>query len=135
MALWLISACTPTPQPIEFGTDACAHCKMTIVDKPFSAEAVTTKGKVYKFDAIECMVDFIKEKEETEYAHLLVRDYLSPSEWQDARQCSYLISQNLPSPMGAFLSAYKNPAGANQLQQQKSGEVYDWQGLKNQLKR
>ena len=29
---------------------------MTIVDRQHAAEAVTSKGKVFKFDAIECMV-------------------------------------------------------------------------------
>ncbi|MCC6725443.1 MAG: hypothetical protein IT258_13125, partial [Saprospiraceae bacterium] len=47
----LLTACTPTAEPISFGEDMCAHCKMTIVDEQFAAEAVSQKGKVYKFDA------------------------------------------------------------------------------------
>ena len=33
-------------------------CKMTLVDKKFGAEVVTKKGKVYKFDDLNCMIKF-----------------------------------------------------------------------------
>ncbi|MEK7254793.1 MAG: nitrous oxide reductase accessory protein NosL, partial [Bacteroidota bacterium] len=115
-AIALLNACSPSPQPIELGTDACDHCQMTIVDEPFAAELVTKKGKVFKFDAIECMVNYLKDKGEDEFAHLLVRDFESPKDWQEARQSTYLVSPNLPSPMGGNLSAYKTEAAAKAMQ-------------------
>ncbi len=129
----LFTACTPTAEPISFGEDMCAHCKMTIVDEPFAAEVVTQKGKVYKFDAIECMVEYLKIKQADEMAMMLVRDYENPKEWQDAIQCNYLISKDLPSPMGAGLSAWLSKENAEAVQAQKGGEVYDWAGLKAQF--
>ena len=36
--LWLISSCTPTPEPIEYGADMCDFCKMSIVDAQHGAE-------------------------------------------------------------------------------------------------
>lgn len=128
--LLLLISCKPAPEPIEFGVDACAHCRMTIVEKPFAAELVSKKGKVYKFDAIECQMDFLKNMEENDIAILLVRDYDMPDEWQDAKQCSYLISNEIPSPMGAFLSAYKDKEAAEIKREDKGGEVLDWDGLK-----
>ncbi len=106
---------------------------MTIVDEPFAAELVTKKGKVFKFDAIECMVNYLKDKGEDEFAHLLVRDFESPKDWQEARQSTYLVSPNLPSPMGGNLSAYKTEAAAKAMQAEKSGEVFTWAELKKQL--
>jgi copper chaperone NosL len=128
-----IMACTPTAEPVAFGEDMCAHCKMTIVDEPFAAEAVSQKGKVYKFDAIECMVEFLKIKQSDEMALTLVRDYENPKEWQDANQCNYLISKDLPSPMGAGLSAWRSKENAEAMKAEKGGEVYDWEGLKQQF--
>ena len=52
-----LAACTVAPVPINFGSDGCHFCKMTIVDKQHAAELVTSKGKAYKYDAIECMID------------------------------------------------------------------------------
>ena len=46
-------SCSKTPQPINYGTDMCHFCQMTIVTKTHAAQMVTTKGKQYKFDAIE----------------------------------------------------------------------------------
>lgn len=135
LSLLLLISCSPTPQPIDFGTDMCAHCKMTIVEKPFSAELVSVKGKVFKFDAIECMVHYLEQNSENDYALFLVRDYSAPDDWQDARQCAYLISENLPSPMGAFLSAYRDPQAAEKIQQERGGEVFDWNELKQRISR
>ena len=126
----LLAACSPSPQSIEFGSDLCAHCQMTIVDKPFAAELVTKKGKVFKFDAVECMVNYLKEKDEADFALLLVQDYENPGDWQDAAQSFYLISEALPSPMGGNLSAYKHAEGAKKMQAEKGGEVLIWQNVK-----
>jgi copper chaperone NosL len=129
----LFTACTPAAEPISFGEDMCAHCKMTIVDEPFAAEVVTQKGKVYKFDAIECMVEFLKIKQADQMALTLVRDYENPKEWQDASQCNYLISKDLPSPMGAGLSAWLSKENAEAMKAEKGGEVYDWEGLQQKF--
>jgi copper chaperone NosL len=128
-----LSACSPTPQPIDLGTDLCDHCKMTIVQEPFAAELVTKKGKVFKFDAIECMAAYLNDKEDSEFEFFLVKDLNEPAEWQDARTSSYLVSKALPSPMGAFLSAYKDADGANEMREAKGGEVFDWKNLRQYL--
>ena len=44
---------------------------MTIVDNKHSAELVTTKGKVYKFDAIECMIRHLQNIEDQQYQFIL----------------------------------------------------------------
>ncbi len=135
LLLFLLAACSPTPQAVEFGTDACAHCKMTIVEKPFCAEVVSAKGKAFKFDAIECMVHYLEQKNEEDYSLFLVRDFTNPDDWQDARQSFYLISENLPSPMGAFLSAYASRKSADMMQEEMGGQVFDWNELKQEIRR
>ncbi len=107
---------------------------MSIVDQQHAAELVTGKGKVFKFDAIECMVDYLKANETTIYAYYLVRDFNQPAEWQDALTSHYLISEAIPSPMGANLSAFKDEKSAAEIRDQKGGEVYNWEALKGYLK-
>lgn len=126
----LISACAPQPRPIEYGADGCAYCMMTIVDNQHAAEAVTKKGRVYKFDAIECMVNYTMTHPETEMAFLLVNPYTQPGELVAAKESTFLISPNLPSPMGAFLSAFPSRNAAMEMQREVEGELYDWEELR-----
>lgn len=132
-AIVLLASCQPSSQPISYGHDECVHCKMSIVEAPFAAELVTKKGKVFKFDAIECMLAYLKEQTEKDYAMYLVHDYEASTEWLDATQCNYLISNELPSPMGGFLSAYSTKQDADKMQASKGGEVYDWAELQNKF--
>ena len=46
--LLIFTSCNVGPQAINYGSDGCHFCKMTIVDKVHAAEIVTKKGKVYK---------------------------------------------------------------------------------------
>ena len=130
----LLTACQPLAEPIDYGADACDFCKMTIVDAQHGAEAVTSKGKVYKFDAIECLSNFLEQKQDKPFAFLLVNDYHSPKELMDATTSYYLISKNLPSPMGAYLTAFREQSAAVEMQQAKGGQVFDWKGMLVYLK-
>ena len=129
LTLCLLLSCNVEPRPIDYGSDKCEFCKMTIVDPRFGAEVVTEKGKVFKFDAIECMVNYIQTTPAQDYAFLLVNDFEQPSILVDAQKCSYLISKAVPSPMGAYLSAYQNVGSAVSMQEDKGGQTYDWHAL------
>lgn len=124
-ALSLIS-CEIGPEPIHYGEDGCEYCKMTIVDRQHAAELVTSKGKVYKFDAIECMVNFRKDHKDIQYALYLVTDFSNPGELVDATISTFLISENISSPMGANLSAFYDESAAREIQSTHGGEIYDW---------
>ena len=132
--LLAMSACQPSPKPIGYGSDMCHFCKMTIVDAQHGAEAVTAKGKVFMFDAIECLANYVEQEQGTAFAYLLVNDYHAPKELINATESHYLISQNLPSPMGAFLTAFRDKAAAYEMQKAKGGEVFEWDGLLAYLK-
>lgn len=127
--LLLFFGCNVSPKAINYGDDGCHFCKMTIVDKIHAAEIVTKKGKVYKFDATECMINSFEEFNTSEIAHFLSNNYTEPEALIDATKATFLISKNVPSPMGAFLSAFKNKIDAENLQNQKSGTLYSWEEL------
>jgi copper chaperone NosL len=107
---------------------------MTIVDAQHGAEAVTSKGKVYRFDAIECLANFTEQQQNKSFAFLLVNDYHSPKELIDAKTSHYLISKKLPSPMGAYLTAFREKSAALEMQKAKGGEVFDWDEVRGYLK-
>ena len=104
----------------------CQYCKMTIVDAQHAAQLVTDKGKVTNYDAIECMINHLNSQEDLNLAFTLVNDFSKPSMLIDAETSYYLISKALPSPMGAFLSAFSSYEEAHNVQLQKGGEVYSW---------
>ena len=130
--LLFLSACAIEPAPINYGQDACEFCKMNIVDQQHAAEIVTKKGKSYKYDAVECMLNYLNRNDlaSEEMAFLLVCNYNQPGELIEAKKASYMISEAIPSPMGAFLSALDNPDSAKQIIELKGGEVLTWDELK-----
>lgn len=130
-----LAACSTGPEPIAYGHDGCAYCEMTIMDHRYGTELVTSKGKIYKFDSIECLVRYIKEGEaEKENAKLfLLTPFTHPETLEDANHSFILHSQNMPSPMGMFLTAFKDEATALQFQKENGGEIYTWKELLDQF--
>lgn len=131
--LLLTISCKVEPEAIEYGKDQCIFCKMNIVDQTHSAQLVTAKGKQFKFDAVECMVNYLDQNREEKIALLLVADYANPGEMTEAEKATYLITPAIKSPMGANLSAFSVKNKAEEFQQKHLGEIYTWETLKQKL--
>ncbi len=103
-----IYGCTVEPEPLAYGTDVCHTCKMTLMDDKFGAEIVTKKGKVYKFDDVNCMLGFYHSdfEEQGNIAHLLVVNFAQPTELIDATNSWYLKSELIRSPMASGIAAF-----------------------------
>ncbi|MBC8753346.1 nitrous oxide reductase accessory protein NosL [Kordia sp. YSTF-M3] len=129
----LMSACNTNPKPIDYGNDGCHFCKMTIVDKIHGSELITDKGKVFKFDATECMLNYMAETKDLQIGNILTNYYEAPTELIKTQEATFLISENLPSPMGAYLTAFENTANAEKVQAEKGGKLYNWEALKAHL--
>lgn len=129
-------SCSHDPEPINFNSDQCVHCKMTIEDTRFGAEIVTKKGKVYKFDALECLMKYVSKGKilEEEIEKIFVIDFSQPSKFIEATSAIFLISPNLPSPMGAYLSAYSGKASAEAQKNSNGGDLFNWNDLRNKIK-
>lgn len=127
--LCLFFSCSIEPESINYGTDACSFCKMTIVDQQHASQYVTNKGKQFKFDAIECMVNDLGEKESDDIAIFLIADYDSPGHMVPAISSVYLISPAIKSPMGANLSGFASNEKALITQKNSGGDLYSWQEL------
>ena len=124
-----LGACKPEAGKIEYGKDGCSFCSMTIVDNQHAAQIVTDKGKVFKFDAVECMLNDYKKRVKSEVALILVNNYDDPGQFIPAENAAFLISKAIPSPMGAFLSAFDNNETAMIIKAEKGGDLYNWQSI------
>lgn len=131
----LLVSCNTKPEQIEYGTDACHFCNMTIVDRQHASQIVTSKGKAFKYDAIECMLNSLNDDmSDSEIAHYLVADFNQPGQLMDATLSSYLISDQISSPMGANLSAFENEKAAQKAKEKFTGEIFSWEAIQNHLK-
>lgn len=103
----LFMACTPEKEPIVFGKDHCAYCKMGIVDPKFGSEMVTEQGRVYKFDAVECMVPFMQENPDMEPALVLAIAFDDPENLYEVDQLYFEVDAKYQSPMGGHIAAFR----------------------------
>jgi copper chaperone NosL len=132
-AAFVLSSCSAGPEPIVYGKDYCDHCRMQIMDEKFGAEIVTQKGKIIKFDATECLLHYLSEQNDESKSKmklLLVTDALNKGKLVDADKAVYIITEKMPSPMGANISAYSSAEDAKKIQQQYEGERLTWNQLK-----
>ncbi|MCM4164276.1 MULTISPECIES: nitrous oxide reductase accessory protein NosL [unclassified Arenibacter] len=132
--LLLATSCSVGPKPIAYGSDGCHFCSMTIVDRQHAAEIVTDKGKVFKFDSSECMMNHLKEIDRNQIALYLVNDYNQPGKLIDAKEAIYMISERIPSPMGEFLTAFKTEQEAVDALMTNGGDLFTWEQLKLRFK-
>lgn len=130
MLVVLISACSQKPAEIHYGSDECAHCKMMITDSQFASQIVTEKGKVIKFDAIECMAVYHRNhSKELEGAKLWVNNYNNPGKWLSASNAQFVKSEVVNSPMGESLLAFPSQEVAKKHLQDKPGKLMDWEEI------
>ncbi|MBK8550470.1 MAG: nitrous oxide reductase accessory protein NosL [Ignavibacteria bacterium] len=136
LSLIVLLACSKEITPIEYGKDQCEHCRMTLTDKKYGAEIITKKDKAIKFDAAECMLNYIKEKkiEENDVDKYYVINLTEPGVLIDAMNAAYLISPELRSPMGENISSFADKNTAEKYLNDHGGVIFSWDELKNKFK-
>lgn len=133
ISIVLLISCKVEPKEINFGQDICYYCKMTIVDKPFASEIVSDKGKVYVYDAIECMIKNINV-ENLNPKMYLVYDYKNTNQFLNATESYFVVSTNIKSPMGENLAAFEKIKVANQFIENNGGKLYNWAEINTRFK-
>lgn len=132
----LMMRCTVEPEPLVYGIDECHTCKMTLMDKKFGAEIVTTKGKVYKFDDINCMVNFHNSESEQDenFAYRLVIDFANPETFIDATNSYYVMSDSIHTPMASGIAAFDSEKDFNKAKKDWNGILMSWGEVVTQFK-
>ncbi|RIW17216.1 nitrous oxide reductase [Algoriphagus lacus] len=132
----VFAACSADPRPIAFGQVGCHHCKMTLMDPKFGAELVTEKGKVFVFDDINCMLQYLdtEEGKAQQYKHRLVTDFEAPNALIDASTAFYLKGEAFQTPMASQVVAFSNYERMEQYKNGQGGVYLAWGELQTQFK-
>lgn len=131
-----ILSCAVEPEPLQYGQDACHTCKMTLMDKKFGAELVSKKGKVFKFDDVNCMLTFYNsgDIDSRDFAYRLVTDFSKPATLIDANDAFYLKSPGVKSPMASQIAAFGEKQTMEQTKKELKGIYLVWGELVTQFK-
>lgn len=131
LATIVLVSCGNDPQPILFGEDNCAHCKMMITDEKYGAEIVTDKGKIYKYDSIECLLEQLHTQtvKDDQIGSMWVIDFGNPSTLLDAKSAFYIKNDNFRSPMGLNVQAFGNVQNFNNFFNENGGKKLNWSDL------
>lgn len=131
-----LAACTVEPEPLQFGKDGCHTCKMTLMDSKFGAEIVTSKGKIYKFDDVNCLLTFYNggQVSTEEMKEILIVDFSKPEKLIDARNALYVKSESIKSPMAGNVAAFESNDDLEKLNADWKGILLTWGELQTQFK-
>ena len=130
-SILILTTCGNDPEPINFGEDNCAHCKMMITDEKYGAELVTDKGKIYKYDSVECLLEQLHKQtfREEQIASIWVIDFSNPRTLIDARSAFYTQNDEFRSPMGLNVQTFQTEDNFNKFFSENGGEKLNWSEL------
>jgi copper chaperone NosL len=109
------------PEPIAYGRDVCAHCRMHLGRPGFAGELRDTHGTLEKFDDVGCLL------------HALLTTHVeTPEAWVEDHAgdgfvplvSAYLVrSQRVGTPMGYGVVAFRTEAAARDFAAANQGDV------------
>ena len=127
-ALLLVACGVAGPVPLEWGVAGCTHCHMTLADRRFGAEVITTHGRALPFDDAGCAADHLVSgaTPPTEVSSVWVVDYSRPDTLLAASAAVFVRSEKFPTPMGSGVVALPDSARARALAAESGGVVLTW---------
>ena len=123
------ASAAPLDQPpdIRYGEDICDQCGMIISEARFAAAYVTSQGEVRRFDDIGGMLRFHLERSE-DVAVFWVHDYETEA-WVRADQATFVMDEELYTPMGFGIVAFSEPQRAQRLAAERQGRLFTFEEL------
>lgn len=115
------------PPSIKLGRDACKRCGMIISEERFASGIVDSKGNAQVFDDTGEMVATVQE-EGLNDRRVWVHGYPS-LEWMDAREAWYVVTMDLPTPMGSGVFPFDTQDEAQAFASEHDAPVYSWDEL------
>ncbi|GAB4207334.1 MAG: hypothetical protein Fur0023_18030 [Bacteroidia bacterium] len=125
-SIGILYACSKKAEPLNYDREECYLCKMLITDRKFGSEILTKKGKIYKFDSIECMIEFLNEFDKNNIDQILTVDYSVPEKLIDAKNALYFHTDEISSPMGANILSFEKRDSLNVYAQKYTGELMNF---------
>lgn len=127
--LTLSSCSSKNPEPLVLNKDLCESCKMTYADVRFGAEYITSKGKVYKFDDLSCMLAFSSNNKNMVIDKWFINDYNGNNILIDATKAWYVLHETIKSPMNGNTAAFAQQQEAEKFAASFAGKVSTWEEI------
>ena len=108
-------------EPITYGRDACAHCRMHISQPGFAAELRDSNGVLTKYDDIGCMLHAMVALHH-EVPEVWVEDH-DGGGFVPLLSASLVRAERLETPMGYGIVAFKDAGAAATFARAQGGEV------------
>ena len=112
-------------RPVRVGVDVCPYCNMTVIDARYAAQMVSRTGKVYSYDAIECLVDHLngyggpKAAPRELYAADFAASRADRAGLRAVDGLVFLYHRRIRTPMGGGLVAFARPEDADRFVQER----------------
>lgn len=128
LVITILNGCKAEPEPINYGKDDCAYCKMTIIDSRYGGELLMKKGRVFKFDDISCLVNYLKSNPTApdQIKLTLLSSYLKQGEFITISNATLLKGDKVKSPMNGNIAAVETSEAAS-LEKAINGHTLTWQ--------
>lgn len=130
LVVFTLAGCKSGPEPIVIGKDPCSFCKMTISDPRFGAEWVSSRGKLFKFDDVHCLLAYRRNSPDSaDKGSLYFVDFFGDHRLLPQKQSLFYQSEALHSPMGGNIAACAVEDSLKLLAQQFPGKKISWSEL------
>lgn len=128
-SIFLASCGNNGPEPINYNQDACEFCKMSISESRFAAELITVKGRVYKFDDLQCLLQYGASNKEVTVKNYYVGNFLEEKQLIDVTTALFVKHETLRSPMGGNTAAFATQKAAADYASKNQAEIIAWKEL------
>lgn len=134
----LVAGWAMAQRPLQVGIDRCPYCQMTAIDGRFAAQHITPLGRVYRYDAIECLVDHLNGHgpPAPEIGELFAADFAASSaanaHYLPVEALLFLHHPRIRTPMGGGLVAFGEAAAAERFiaeRRLRDVRTLDWHAL------
>jgi copper chaperone NosL len=124
----MVGCSAPGPGPIQYDSDVCDHCHMTISDPAFAAQLVTRSGKVYRFDDPTCLASFVASSSvaPADVHSIWMNDHRRPDTFVRAQDAFFVVSDRIRAPMNGRTAAFTAHTDAASLQSAVGGQLQRW---------
>lgn len=129
IVLFLSSCGNSGPEPINYNKDACDFCKMSISESRFAAELITVKGRAYKFDDLQCLLQYDASNKEVAVKNYYVGSFLEDGKLIDATTAFFVKHESMRSPMGGNTAAFTTQKTAADYASKNQVEIMEWKDL------
>lgn len=133
LALACVSACGDSapdgPPELRLGIDVCDRCGMAIAESRYAAAILADDGaerRTLKFDDIGCLALWEASASASTPRGQWVHDRPTAA-WTEASTATFSQTQELTTPMGSGIAAFKSAADADAFVAERGGEKLSWE--------